>query len=107
MMYRALAPAVAASCASRGQERRRRGSCAEIARAPWILAWSLLVVLFIPVHVWLWDEFPLWYHATFLVSLLPLTAAGRVAVRPAIDAEIGYRSSAGTAPRRIAGATGG
>jgi hypothetical protein len=36
----------------------------------------LLTVLFIPIHYNLWDKFPLWYHAAFLVSLLPLTMLG-------------------------------
>ena len=31
-----------------------------------------LVLFFIPVHYSLWAQFPLWYHATFLVSLAPL-----------------------------------
>jgi hypothetical protein len=44
-------------------------------RAPWILGF-LLVALFIPLHVALWDKFPVWYHLTFLVSLLPLTLLG-------------------------------
>jgi hypothetical protein len=37
---------------------------------------ALLLVAFIPVHITLWDKFPLWYHLTFLVSLVPLTYAG-------------------------------
>ena len=44
-------------------------------RAPWILG-VVMVVVFIPVHIGLWDKFPLWYHATFPVSLLPLTLLG-------------------------------
>jgi hypothetical protein len=36
----------------------------------------LLLVAFIPVHINLFDKFPLWYHLTFLVSLIPLTYAG-------------------------------
>lgn len=36
----------------------------------------LLVVLFIPVHVMLWAKFPVWYHVTFLLSLVPLTYLG-------------------------------
>ena len=45
------------------------------ARMSWILG-ILLVLLFIPVHVWMWTRFPLWYHAAFLVSLLPCTLLG-------------------------------
>src|SRR6476661_7775030 len=36
----------------------------------------LLLALFIPDHYLLWDKFPVWYHLTFLVSLLPLTLLG-------------------------------
>jgi hypothetical protein len=36
----------------------------------------LLIALFIPVHYSLWDRFPIWYHLTFLVSLLPLAILG-------------------------------
>jgi hypothetical protein len=36
----------------------------------------LLLALFIPNHYLLWDKFPVWYHLTFLVSLLPLTLLG-------------------------------
>jgi hypothetical protein len=42
----------------------------------------LLLIFFIPVHASLWEKFPVWYHLTFLVSLLPLTYIGnRVAER--------------------------
>ena len=36
----------------------------------------LLLLVFIPQHVKLWDKFPLWYHLTFLLSLVPLTYVG-------------------------------
>jgi hypothetical protein len=37
---------------------------------------TLLLIAFIPVHFTLWDKFPVWYHVTFLVSLVPLAYAG-------------------------------
>jgi hypothetical protein len=40
----------------------------------------LLTAMFIPVHVGLWDKFPVAYHATFLASLLPLTLLGHTLV---------------------------
>jgi len=47
-----------------------------------VIAGALLLLLFIPQHVMLWDKFPVWYHMTFLLSLVPLTyAGGRVASR--------------------------
>lgn len=42
----------------------------------WILPGVLLLLMFIPVHVNLWPRFPVWYHLTFLLSLVPLTYAG-------------------------------
>jgi hypothetical protein len=36
----------------------------------------LLTALFIPIHYNLWDKFPAWYHAAFLISLFPLTMLG-------------------------------
>ncbi|MEZ4235795.1 MAG: hypothetical protein R3F59_06465 [Myxococcota bacterium] len=42
-------------------------------------AGGLLLVGFVPVHVALWTVFPLWYHATFLLSLVPLAVLGGAA----------------------------
>jgi hypothetical protein len=44
-------------------------------RTAWVfgLVW---LALFIPAHVKLWHVFPLWYHLTFLVSLVPLVILG-------------------------------
>ena len=36
----------------------------------------ILLVLFIPQHISLWSRFPVWYHLTFLLSLVPLTYLG-------------------------------
>jgi hypothetical protein len=41
-----------------------------------LLTGALLLVMFIPQHIMLWDTFPVWYHLTFLVSLVPLTYVG-------------------------------
>jgi len=43
----------------------------------------LLLALFIPNHYLLWDKFPIWYHLTFLISLLPLTLLGAMLKLPA------------------------
>ncbi|MBV9329916.1 MAG: hypothetical protein JOZ55_00015 [Alphaproteobacteria bacterium] len=32
----------------------------------------LLLIVFIPIHIQLWNRFPIWYHLTFLVSLVVL-----------------------------------
>jgi hypothetical protein len=41
-----------------------------------VTAGLLLVVVFVPQHVILWDKFPVWYHVTFLGSLVPLAYLG-------------------------------
>jgi hypothetical protein len=42
----------------------------------------ILLVLFIPQHIMLWTRFPIWYHLTFLVSLVPLAyTGGQIAAR--------------------------
>src|SRR6185436_4655385 len=33
----------------------------------------ILLAAFIPQHIALWNIFPVWYHLTFLLSLVPLT----------------------------------
>lgn len=42
----------------------------------------VLLALFVPQHVMLCDKFFLWYHALFLISLVPLTLAGGRIVEP-------------------------
>ena len=41
-----------------------------------MLTGVVLLALFIPGHYRIWDKFPVWYHLTFLLSLLPLTLLG-------------------------------
>jgi hypothetical protein len=40
----------------------------------------LLLLAFIPQHIMLWEKFPVWYHLTFLLSLVPLTYLGGWAI---------------------------
>ena len=49
--------------------------------APRVLG-IVLLALFVPRHAQLWNRFPVWYHLTFLISLLPLTVLGGVLRRP-------------------------
>ena len=50
-------------------------SIARAARPVYALA-VLLVLVFVPMHVGLWQRFPVWYHLVFLLSLAPLAVAG-------------------------------
>ena len=36
----------------------------------------VLVILFAPAHYRIWDRLPVWYHLTFLGSLIPLSLIG-------------------------------
>lgn len=36
----------------------------------------VLLAIFIPVHMHIWEHFPLWYHLTFLPSLPILSVVG-------------------------------
>ena len=42
----------------------------------------ILLAAFIPQHIALWNIFPVWYHLTFLLSLVPLTYLGGAGHRP-------------------------
>ena len=50
-------------------------------RAAWI-AGLLWLLLFLPVHYSVWNRFPVWYHLTFLTSLIVLSVLGGYLVRP-------------------------
>jgi hypothetical protein len=43
--------------------------------APWIVG-LVLVALFVPEHIHIWNKFPIWYHLTFLLTLAPLVWLG-------------------------------
>jgi hypothetical protein len=43
--------------------------------SPWIVG-LVLLALFVPDHIHIWNKFPVWYHLTFLITLAPLVALG-------------------------------
>jgi hypothetical protein len=46
-------------------------------RRKWALVTGAVLVLgFIPVHMYMWAAFPIWYHAFFLLTLVPFVLAG-------------------------------
>jgi hypothetical protein len=61
-------PSLAAGFASAWISRGNRRVTAVLA--------TILLVVFLPAHYHLWTKFPLWYHLTFLGSLLLLTWLG-------------------------------
>ena len=48
--------------------------------APWVVG-LIVLAMFLPVHVKLWDKFPVWYHLSFLVPLVPLVVLGAMLAR--------------------------
>jgi hypothetical protein len=48
--------------------------------APWATG-LIILAMFLPVHVKLWTNFPIWYHLSFLVPLVPLVALGAFLAR--------------------------
>lgn len=54
--------------------------------APWAVG-LIILAMFLPVHVKLWDAFPAWYHLSFLVPVAPLVALGAYLVRGAGNRE--------------------
>ena len=48
--------------------------------APWVVG-LVILAMFLPVHVQLWNAFPVWYHLTFLVPLVPLVVLGNQLMR--------------------------
>ena len=47
--------------------------------APWLVG-LIILAMFLPVHVSLWNKFPAWYHLAFLLPLAPLAALGGLLV---------------------------
>ncbi|HTK80202.1 MAG TPA: hypothetical protein VL286_07145 [Rhizomicrobium sp.] len=43
---------------------------------PTLISGLILLLLFTPIHYSLWTKFPVWYHATFLTSLVVLSVFG-------------------------------
>jgi hypothetical protein len=43
--------------------------------APWVTG-LVILAMFVPVHIQLWSKFPVWYHLTFLLSIVPLVVLG-------------------------------
>ncbi len=68
---RLLVGALSSVCAGYTTAWIARGS-----RVPVNVLATMLLLWFIPIHYTLWNTFPLWYHAVFLASLVPLTLLG-------------------------------
>ena len=59
-------------------------------RAPLIVG-SVVLAMFVPLHIAIWNKFPVWYHLTFLLTIIPAVLVG--ALLPALgnkDLSEGY-----------------
>lgn len=43
--------------------------------APLIVG-SVVLAMFVPVHIAIWSRFPVWYHLTFLLTIIPAALVG-------------------------------
>src|SRR5215471_10631652 len=49
--------------------------------APLIVG-SVVLAVFVPAHIAIWSKFPVWYHLTFLLTIIPAVLVG--ALLPAL-----------------------
>jgi hypothetical protein len=45
-----------------------------------LIVGSLVFLMFLPAHIALWNRFPVWYHLTFLLTIIPAVLAGALLV---------------------------
>lgn len=61
-------------------------------RVVWVLG-AVLLAAFIPIHVRLWGNFPVWYHLVFLGTLVPLVVLGATLTRNGSESSVQGRSA--------------
>ena len=74
-------------------------------RVAWV-AGGLILALSIPPHLYpgyVWDDYPAWYHITYLLSILPLALFGGQAVRRIFPGETAaaQQGAAAAEPQRV------
>jgi hypothetical protein len=52
--------------------------------APLIVG-SVVLAMFVPLHIAIWSKFPVWYHLTFLLTIIPAVLVG--ALLPALGSQ--------------------
>jgi hypothetical protein len=45
-------------------------------RWPPLIVGAIVFALFVPVHISIWSKFPVWYHLTFLLTIIPSVLVG-------------------------------
>jgi hypothetical protein len=46
-----------------------------------LLVGSVVLALFVPLHIAIWSKFPVWYHLTFLLTIIPAVLVGALLPR--------------------------
>ena len=41
-----------------------------------LIVGSVVLAMFVPVHIAIWSKFPAWYHLTFLLTIIPAVLVG-------------------------------
>jgi len=41
-----------------------------------LLVGSVVLAMFLPLHIAIWSKFPAWYHLTFLLTIIPAVLVG-------------------------------
>src|SRR5215472_7456120 len=41
-----------------------------------LIVGSVVLALFVPLHIAIWSKFPVWYHLTFLLTIIPAVLVG-------------------------------
>ena len=49
--------------------------------APLIVG-GVVLAMFLPLHIAVWSKFPVWYHLTFLLTIVPAVLAGALLRAP-------------------------
>jgi hypothetical protein len=49
-----------------------------ISRSRWapLIVGSVVLAMFVPAHIAIWSKFPVWYHLTFLLTIVPAVLVG-------------------------------
>jgi hypothetical protein len=48
--------------------------------APWIVG-GVVFAMFVPAHIAIWSRLPVWYHLTFLLTIIPAVLVGALLPR--------------------------
>jgi hypothetical protein len=67
--------------------------------APWIVG-GVVLAMFVPVHIAIWSKFPVWYHLTFLLTIIPAVLVGAL-LPPRRDKGLGGVTSAANEVRAV------